>query len=104
MASCSSRSVRDRERQNRDVDTYQALTVCILAGDICKSPFSISWPAAAHPRSPGLSAGGLELETRHLWLGEINHHDGGRGVYFEDPNGHLLEIITRPYGSGGWNP
>ena len=35
---------------------------------------------------------------------EINHHDGGRGVYFEDPNGHLLEIITRPYGSGGWNP
>jgi catechol 2,3-dioxygenase-like lactoylglutathione lyase family enzyme len=36
--------------------------------------------------------------------GEINHHDGGRGVYFEDLNGHLLEIITRPYGSGGWNP
>ncbi len=28
--------------------------------------------------------------------GEINHHDGGRGVYFEDPNGHLLELITRP--------
>lgn len=36
--------------------------------------------------------------------GEINHHDGGRGVYLDDPNGHLLEIITRPYGSGGWNP
>jgi catechol 2,3-dioxygenase-like lactoylglutathione lyase family enzyme len=35
--------------------------------------------------------------------GEINHHDGGRGVYFKDPNGHLLEIITRPYGSGGWD-
>ena len=33
--------------------------------------------------------------------GEINHRDGGRGVYFEDPNGHLLEILTRPYGSGG---
>lgn len=32
--------------------------------------------------------------------GEINHHDGGRGVYFDDPDGHLLEIITRPYGSG----
>ncbi len=30
--------------------------------------------------------------------GEINRNDGGRGVYFEDPNGHLLEIITRPYG------
>lgn len=33
--------------------------------------------------------------------GVINHGDGGRGVYFEDPDGHLLEIITRPYGSGG---
>jgi catechol 2,3-dioxygenase-like lactoylglutathione lyase family enzyme len=32
---------------------------------------------------------------------EINTRDGGRGVYFEDPNGHLLEILTRPYGSGG---
>ena len=30
--------------------------------------------------------------------GQINHNDGGRGVYFEDPEGHLLEIITRPYG------
>jgi len=30
--------------------------------------------------------------------GRINHHFGGRGVYFEDPDGHLLELITRPYG------
>jgi catechol 2,3-dioxygenase-like lactoylglutathione lyase family enzyme len=33
--------------------------------------------------------------------GTLNHRDGGRGLYFEDPDGHLLEIITRPYGSGG---
>jgi catechol 2,3-dioxygenase-like lactoylglutathione lyase family enzyme len=33
--------------------------------------------------------------------GQINHHDGGRGVYWPDPDDHLLEIITRPYGSGG---
>ncbi len=32
--------------------------------------------------------------------GEINHRDGGRGVYFPDPAGHYLEILTRPYGSG----
>jgi catechol 2,3-dioxygenase-like lactoylglutathione lyase family enzyme len=32
--------------------------------------------------------------------GRINNWDDGRGVYFDDPNGHLLEIITRPYGSG----
>ncbi|OUL99531.1 VOC family protein [Variovorax sp. JS1663] len=32
--------------------------------------------------------------------GRINHNDGGRGVYWPDRDGHLLEIITRPYGSG----
>lgn len=31
--------------------------------------------------------------------GEINHNDGGRGVYFPAPDGHYLEVITRPYGS-----
>lgn len=30
---------------------------------------------------------------------EINHNDGGRGFYFEGPDGHLLEVITRAYGS-----
>lgn len=30
--------------------------------------------------------------------GRVNHNDGGRGAYFKDPDGHLLEIITRPYG------
>ena len=48
-----------------------------------------------------------QIEARELtyWAdpartrpGEINHHDSGRGVYFADPDGHLLEIITRPYG------
>jgi catechol 2,3-dioxygenase-like lactoylglutathione lyase family enzyme len=37
----------------------------------------------------------------HRQVGKINHHDGGRGCYFPDPNDHNLEIITRPYGSGG---
>jgi hypothetical protein len=32
--------------------------------------------------------------------GEWNTDDGGRGLYWEEPSGHLLEIITRPYGSG----
>ena len=25
---------------------------------------------------------------------QINHRHGGRGVYFRDPDGHLLEILT----------
>jgi len=32
--------------------------------------------------------------------GKVSDRDGGRGLYFDDPDGHLLEIITRPYGSG----
>jgi catechol 2,3-dioxygenase-like lactoylglutathione lyase family enzyme len=32
--------------------------------------------------------------------GEINTRDGGRGLYFSGPDGHYLEILTRPYGSG----
>jgi catechol 2,3-dioxygenase-like lactoylglutathione lyase family enzyme len=34
----------------------------------------------------------------HQRPGQINTHDGGRGVYWSDPDGHSLEIITRPYG------
>ncbi|MFJ1705904.1 VOC family protein [Kitasatospora sp. NPDC088346] len=29
--------------------------------------------------------------------GETNTEHGGRGVYFKDPSGHALELITRPY-------
>ena len=76
-----------------------------------------------------LSADGMEIQTQHYaflvgdqefdgifgrikarkldyWAdparrlkGQINTHFGGRGVYFKDPSGHLLEIITKPYGS-----
>ncbi|MGP4114354.1 VOC family protein [Streptomyces sp. 4N509B] len=33
--------------------------------------------------------------------GRINHNDGGRGVYFQDPAGHVMELITRPYAGHG---
>ncbi len=36
----------------------------------------------------------------HRHPGEVNTDDGGRGLYWEEPSGHLLEIITRHYGSG----
>jgi catechol 2,3-dioxygenase-like lactoylglutathione lyase family enzyme len=28
--------------------------------------------------------------------GQINHRRGGRGLYFPDPDGHLMEIMTVP--------
>lgn len=37
----------------------------------------------------------------HREPGAINCWDDGRGLYFDDPNGHNLEILTRPYGSRG---
>jgi catechol 2,3-dioxygenase-like lactoylglutathione lyase family enzyme len=40
-------------------------------------------------------------DPAHQREGEINTRDGGRGVYFDSPDGHYLEILTRPYGSGG---
>jgi catechol 2,3-dioxygenase-like lactoylglutathione lyase family enzyme len=51
--------------------------------------------------------GRLRDQDRTWWAdpfrrrpGEISHEDGGRGLYWEGPDGHWLEIITRPYGSG----
>ena len=43
---------------------------------------------------------GLEFwaDPFHRQPGRINTNDGGRGVYWDDPDGHRLEIITVPYG------
>lgn len=40
-------------------------------------------------------------DPSHTRPNEINTRDGGRGFYFDDPAGHNLEALTRPYGSGG---
>jgi catechol 2,3-dioxygenase-like lactoylglutathione lyase family enzyme len=37
-------------------------------------------------------------DPMHRLPNRINTNDGGRGLYWEDPDGHNLEIITRPYG------
>jgi catechol 2,3-dioxygenase-like lactoylglutathione lyase family enzyme len=51
-------------------------------------------PAFARIQAEGLT---YWADPGRTQPGEINHRFGGRGVYFEDPDGHLLEIITRPY-------
>ena len=43
---------------------------------------------------------GYWADPGHRRPNAINTNDGGRGVYWDDPNGNTLEIITRPYGSG----
>ena len=42
---------------------------------------------------------GYWADPAHTQPSEINRHWGGRGVYFDDPDGHVLELITKPYGS-----
>src|SRR5215510_11581602 len=37
-------------------------------------------------------------DSHHHRANEINTTDGGRRAYFDDPNGHNLEIMTRLYG------
>ncbi|GAA2759503.1 VOC family protein [Actinopolymorpha rutila] len=39
-------------------------------------------------------------DPAHQVEGETNTNDGGRGLYWDDPDGHGLEILTVPY--GGW--
>ncbi len=101
-----------------------------LPAPVCFGPF-LDVEVANEVTLAFLSAGDMQVQTQHYaflvseaefdqiftrvrerglpyWAdpakshkGEINRHDDGRGVYFDDPSGHLLEIITRPYGSGG---
>ncbi|MBM7090483.1 VOC family protein [Streptomyces sp. SID9913] len=36
-------------------------------------------------------------DPNHTEPGRINRLFGGRGAYFDDPDGHNMEIMTRPY-------
>ncbi|GAB3122093.1 VOC family protein [Streptomyces calidiresistens] len=36
-------------------------------------------------------------DPHHTEPHRINHLFGGRGAYFDDPDGHNMEILTRPY-------
>jgi catechol 2,3-dioxygenase-like lactoylglutathione lyase family enzyme len=50
-----------------------------------------------------IRASGLEhwADAMSSRQGTTNTDDGGKGVYFRDPSGHQIEILTRPYGSAG---
>lgn len=53
----------------------------------------------------------LSRDGRPFWAdpfrrhpGRINTWDDSLGVYFDDPNGHLLEALTKSYTSAGITP
>ncbi len=76
-------------------ETSEPITAQHYAFLISEAEFDVSF---GRIRAQGLSFWADPGRSRP---GQVNHNDGGRGVYFEDPDGHLMEIITRPYGSGG---
>ena len=44
-------------------------------------------------RQAGLAYGSHPLDAENR---KLNDWNGGRCIYFRDPNGHLLELLTRP--------
>jgi catechol 2,3-dioxygenase-like lactoylglutathione lyase family enzyme len=53
---------------------------------------------AAHRRLLDANAS-IYADPGRRQAGQINRRYGGRGVYFDDPDGHLFELMTAPYGS-----
>jgi catechol 2,3-dioxygenase-like lactoylglutathione lyase family enzyme len=85
-----------------DLDNGVSLDFMEKQGDVALQHYAFLIDEAAFDAAFGrIEAAGLDYwaDPARTMPGEINRHDGGRGVYFPDPNGHLLEIITRPYGS-----
>ncbi len=84
-----------------DLDNNVSVDFYEKEGEIARQHYAFLVDEAA------FDAGMAQIETKGLtyWAdpgrsqaGMINHHWGGRGVYFEDPDGHLMELITKPYG------
>jgi catechol 2,3-dioxygenase-like lactoylglutathione lyase family enzyme len=87
-----------------DVETANEVTLAILETDEKFEPQHYAFLVSdaefdrifGRIKARGLAYWADPAKTRK---GETNAHFGGRGVYFEDPGGHLLEIITKPYGN-----
>src|SRR5262249_52858485 len=79
----------EAEHMGGDPNAIQTQHYAFLVGDLEFDRALTRLHEAEVPLYPG---------PGHSHEGEINHLYGGRGVYFDDPNGHLLELITAPYG------
>jgi catechol 2,3-dioxygenase-like lactoylglutathione lyase family enzyme len=85
-----------------DLDNHVSLDFMQKDGEVARQHYAFLVGEADFDSGLArIRADGLEhwADPARTLPGEINTHYGGRGVYFEDPDGHLLELITRPYGS-----
>jgi catechol 2,3-dioxygenase-like lactoylglutathione lyase family enzyme len=86
-----------------ELDNHVSLDFYQREGEVARQHYAFLVGEAEFDAAYGrIGAQGLTYwaDPAQARRGEINRNDGGRGLYFEDPDGHLLEIITRPYGSG----
>lgn len=86
-----------------DIETANGVTLAILETDEQFAPQHYAFlvgDAEFDAIFARVKARGLDYwaDPAKREMGRTNTHFGGRGVYFEDPGGNLLEIITRPYG------
>ncbi|UGQ14234.1 VOC family protein [Yinghuangia sp. ASG 101] len=72
----------------------ESITMQHYAFLVSEEEFDAAW---ARIRQAGVE---FYADPRLRRPGEINHGHGGRGLYFLDPAGHGMEILTRPYGGG----
>ncbi len=74
-----------------DFDEWKSFLPQHYAFKVSEEEFDVIF---ARVKEEGLAYGSGPFEPEN---GEINHWNGGRGVYFRDPSGHLLELLTRDY-------
>jgi len=85
------------------LDNGVSLDFIELDGDIASAHYAFLLSEADFDAVLGrLQGQGMTYyaDPAHREPGVINTQDGGRGLYFDNADGHNLEIITRPYGSG----
>jgi catechol 2,3-dioxygenase-like lactoylglutathione lyase family enzyme len=72
-----------------DLDTWERVEPLHFAFKVSEAEFDQIF---ARIREAGLAYGSGPHSSDDM---QINHWNGGRGVYFRDPSGHLLELLTR---------
>ncbi|HET7004073.1 MAG TPA: VOC family protein [Candidatus Binatia bacterium] len=81
--------VRVNEELTLDFDNAESFEPHHYAFQVSEDEFDAIFQRI---QDAGLSWGS---EPRSPTNGQLNRREGGRGVYFHGPDGHLLELLTR---------
>lgn len=81
--------VRVNDRLTLDFDDWETFEPQHYAFKVGEAEFDAIF---GRVRAAGIAYGSGPGRLEDM---EINHRSGGRGVYFRDPGGHVLEILTR---------